>query len=135
MAEYSNRTDMQNKAQKIARSAARGQTYGEAGQQMASQAMVPMASGDITTPQVPAGQPQEPRPMPGMRGDLYRPTEAPLEPVTAGITQGPGIGPFEAGVPSPFSQNETTVLLQSLYQAFPNDDLGDLIDFAVNGAG
>jgi hypothetical protein len=42
MAEYSNRTDLQNPAAKMAATAAKGQAYGEAGAQIASQQAVQM---------------------------------------------------------------------------------------------
>ena len=41
--EYPNRSDLRNPANKIAKTAAKGQPYGQAGAQLASQAVVPMA--------------------------------------------------------------------------------------------
>lgn len=135
MAEYPNRTDLQNKAQKVAKAAAKGQTYGAAGEQLAAQSMVPMASGDVTTPPVAAAAPQQqaPRAVPGMRGDFYRPTEAPMEPITAGMNMGPGINSLQAGIPQAFTESDVVLNMRALYAAFPSDDLAELIDFAANG--
>ena len=52
MATYANRTDLQNPTNKMAVTAAPGQTYGEAGAQRAAQQAVPMGA-----PQAPAGPP------------------------------------------------------------------------------
>lgn len=120
---YPNRTDLQNKAQKIARSAAKGQTYGEAGQQLAAQKAVPMAKPPTENP-----QPQQ-FTMPGTLGAFGRPTERPMEPVTAGAPFGPGASPLQAGT-LPRMSTETSVMeqIRAIYAAYPNDDLANLID-------
>jgi len=72
MADYANRTDLQNPAQKIARQAATGQPYGEASRQMAAQEAVPMGPSPTTAAPAP-----RPRPTPGQVASLTAPTERP----------------------------------------------------------
>lgn len=115
---YSNRSDLANPAGKIAAAAAKGQTYGEAGKQMESQRAVPM--GSAPTDAVPQIQP-------GQLGAFNRPTERPAEPVTAGASFGAGRTPttrFAVPVDNDSVLNE----LRALYEAYPNDDLADMID-------
>jgi hypothetical protein len=97
--------------------AATGQTYGEAGKQMAAQRAVPMGA--------PPTEVQ--RPVPGTLGSLTRPTERPMEPITAGAPFGAGMGPVAAGIPQPTGDNALEEL-RMIFQMFPNDDLADLID-------
>ena len=113
MAEYPNRTDLQNKAGKIAAKAAKGQTYGEAGKQIAAQKAVPMAASPAD--QVPAIQP-------GQLGALGRPTERPSEPVTAGAPFGPGRN-APPGLAVPRNYDPVLTELRALYQAYPSDEL------------
>lgn len=113
---YSNRTDLQNVAAKVAT----GQTYGAAKQQMDAQRAVPMGKSptDVAAVQ---------RPVPGTLGSLTRPTERPTEPITAGAPFGAGPNPIAAGIP--MSQGDSALAeLRAIYQMFPNDDLADLID-------
>lgn len=117
--QYSNRTDLQNPAKKIAAQAAKGQTYGEAGAQMEAQRAVPM--GAAPTDSVP-------RPAPGSMGAFNRPTEAPLEPLTAGANVGPGPNAMQAGIYQAVNTGrEILDELIVLYEMFPNDDLANLI--------
>ena len=113
---YSNRTDLQNVAAKVAT----GQTYGVAKQQMDAQRAVPMGKS-------PADVAAVQRPVPGTLGSLTRPTERPAEPITAGAPFGAGPGPIAAGIP--MTQGDSALAeLRAIYQMFPNDDLADLID-------
>lgn len=113
---YSNRTDLQNVAAKVAT----GQTYGMAKQQMDAQRAVPMGKS-------PADVAAVQRPVPGTLGSLTRPTERPAEPITAGAPFGAGPNPIAAGIP--MSQGDSALAeLRAIYQMFPNDDLADLID-------
>jgi len=121
--QYSNRTDLQNPAKKMAVTAAKGQTYGEAGKQMAAQRAVPMAA--------PASAPA-PRPRnvvaPGSMGAFNRDTTAPDEPVTAGANVGPGPNAFQAGITAPpMFGNPVLQELIVLIQLYPSDDLKNLI--------
>lgn len=127
--QYSNRSDLRNPAQKVARQAAKGQTYGEAGKQMASQKVVPMAKSPSDAPaaEVPSAV------MPGAIG-FARPTERPNEPITYGVDAGPGPSYADAGLPQ-VAQSADPVLqeLLVLYKQFPNDGLANLISVLQYG--
>ena len=117
--DYPNRSDL--RGGKVPKMTATGQTYGEAGKQMASQSAVPMAAPP--TENIPQVQP-------GQMGNLLRPTERPSEPVTAGASFGPGPTPMtQFAVP----RNNDPVLneLRGLYQAFPSEELADMLDSYV----
>lgn len=116
---YANRTDLNNAANRIARQAAPGQTYGKATQQMEAQRAVPMGSAPTDAPIQ--------RPTPGTLGSLTRRSERPSEPITSGAPFGAGVGPMAAGIPVPSGDNALEEL-RAIYQMFPNDDLADLID-------
>lgn len=116
---YANRTDLNNAANRVARQAAPGQTYGKATQQLEAQRAVPMGSAPTDAPIQ--------RPTPGTLGSLTRRTERPSEPITAGAPFGAGPGPIAAGIPVPSGDNALEEL-RAIYQMFPNDDLADLID-------
>lgn len=127
--QYSNRTDLQNPAKKVAKQAVKGQAYGQAGQQLAAQSAVPMAP-----PPTQGGAPVQ-YSRPGTLGALVRPTEAPSEPVTAGAAFGPGATPLQAGV-LPRMSSETDVMerIRAIYALYPNDDLANLIEsFSLEG--
>ena len=82
--QYPNRSDLRNPTKKLAAKAAPGQTYGEAGKQIAAQQQVPMAA----QPQPTVAPPQQvERQRPGQFGPLDRPTERPDEPLTAKYKQ------------------------------------------------
>jgi hypothetical protein len=110
-------SDIQAGTNRVAIQAATGQTYGEAGKQIAAQRAVPMGT--------PPTEVQ--RPVPGTLGSLTRPTERPMEPITAGAPFGMGPSPVGAGIPQPAGDNALEEL-RMIYQMFPNDDLADLID-------
>lgn len=122
--QYPNRTDLRNPAGKVAKQAATGQPYGEAGKQMAAQSVVPMAA----PPTESAASSQPAPPMPGSLGALNRDSEFPDRPGTYGVDAGPGPGYTEAGLPL-FAQSADPVLqeLLILYKQFPNDGLANLI--------
>jgi hypothetical protein len=119
--QYSNRTDLQNPAKKMAVTAAKGQTYGEAGKQLAAQRAVPMAGA--------AAAPRPRNPVaPGSMGAFNRDTTAPDEPVTAGANVGPGPNAFQAGITAPpMFGNPVLQELIVLNQLYPSDDLKNLI--------
>jgi hypothetical protein len=119
--QYSNRTDLQNPAKKMAATAAKGQTYGEAGKQMAAQRAVPMAAP------APAPRPRN-AVAPGSMGAFNRDTDAPDEPVTAGANVGPGPNAFQAGIMAPpMMGNSVLQELLVLDQLYPSSDLKNLI--------
>ncbi len=120
MAEYSNRTDLQNPVAKMAATAAKGQAYGEAGAQIAAQKTVPMGASptDMVSPGI----------APGSMGSLTRPTERPAEPITAGADFGAGPNMAQAGIVTTLPGfNETLEELKVLFRQFPNDDLAGLL--------
>ena len=110
-------SDIQAGTNRVAIQAATGQTYGEAGKQIAAQRAVPMGT--------PPTEVQ--RPVPGTLGSLTRPTERPMEPITAGANFGAGPSAVGAGIPQPTGDSALEEL-KAIYQAYPNDDLADLID-------
>ena len=120
MATYGNRTDLQNPTNKMAVTAAPGQTYGEAGAQRAAQQAVPM------------GTPQAPVVAPGSLGNLDRPTERPMEPVTAGNPMGAGPG-ADALVPpmpqvlQPGSRQDLINQVRYIYSKNPNTAVFQLL--------
>jgi len=113
-------SDIQAGTNRVAIQAATGQTYGEAGKQIAAQRAVPMGTPPTEAPQIQ-------RPVPGTLGALTRPSERPMEPITAGAPFGMGPGPVGAGIPQPTGDSALEEL-RMIYQMFPNDDLADLID-------
>lgn len=113
MATYGNRTDLQNPTKKMAVTAAPGQTYGEAGAQRAAQQAVPM------------GAPQAPVVAPGSLGPLDRPTERPMEPVTAGNPMGAGPGAEALVTPLPDTlmaggKQDLINQVRYVYSKYPN---------------
>jgi hypothetical protein len=121
--QYSNRTDLQNPAKKMAATAAKGQTYGEAGKQLAAQRAVPMAA----PASVPAPRPRN-TVAPGSMGAFNRPTDAPQEPVTAGANVGAGPNAFQAGIMAPPIMGDSVLQeLLVLDQLYPSSDLKNLI--------
>lgn len=121
---YSNRTDLQNPAAKMAATAAKGQTYGEAGKQIAAQKAVPMGASpsDVQTPQVT----QAPTPMPGQITDLTGMTERPNEPLTAGMNFGPGPSAAMFGQPlnpEPGSNQALAEQVRAIAALYPNPSL------------
>lgn len=115
-------SDVQAGINNVAVQAATGQTYGEAGKQIAAQKAVPMGSAQTDV------QPQ--RSIPGTLGALTRPTERPSEPITAGAPFGAGPSPMAAGIPMP-TGDQALAELRAIYSMYPNDDLADLIDSAT----
>lgn len=98
---YPNRTDLSADTQPVR--APSGQPYGQRGAQEAAQQAIPL-------PQV---------------APIDAPTARPDEPLTAGLSQGPGPGPeiLGAGFTEPHIDE-----LRALYQAYPNPDLLRLIE-------
>jgi hypothetical protein len=113
------RTDLNMPQAKVKRMVAQNQTYGAAGEQMASQKAVPMGA----PPTEVAGRKQALPPLPS----FTRRTDRPQEPITAGAPFGPGVGPVAAGVPS---YNPTASALQeirTIAELEQNEDLMDLL--------
>ena len=114
MAAYAQRTDLN--------SSAMTPQYGGVKALADAQKAVPMG-------QSPAPAPQVQRPVPGAAGPLTRPTERPLEPITAGANFGPGPNAMAAGIPIPRSQQSSAVSeIRAIAQMYGSDDLLDLVD-------
>lgn len=100
---YANRTDLNPGPRPLPAAAATGQPYGAAGQQLAAQQAIPMASGPVVSPSptpAPAAAPSggmPPGPLPGSLPPLNRPSERPGEPLTTGAPVGAGPGPEVLG--------------------------------------
>lgn len=124
--QYPNRSDLRNPTKKLAAKAAPGQTYGEAGKQIAAQRAVPMAASP--QPVVAQPQPVAERPRPGQFGPLDRPTDRPDEPVTAGAPFGPGRMTQVGGYSGVRNSDPILDELRALYSAFPSEDLADMLD-------
>ena len=115
-------SDIQAGTNRVAIQAATGQTYGEAGKQMAAQRAVPMGAPPTEAPQVQ-------RPVPGTLGSLTRPTERPAEPITAGANFGAGPNAFAAGIPLPQAPDARAIdEIRAIAQLYGSDDLLDLLD-------
>lgn len=123
--QYSNRSDL--RAQKP--TAAPGQAYGAAGAQLAAQQAVPMAGGP--TPPGPAPFPPG-YVAPGEVTPLHAPTERPGEPVTHGLTGGPGAGPEVLGSMVP-ANNLGALLAQVAASQGASPDVKALAQFVAGG--
>ena len=111
---YVNRTDL-NTNRTLPVKAAPGQVYGQAAAQEQAQQAVPMGAPGATAPPGgggPAAPPPQPAIPPGGFGDIHRPTERPLEPVTAGAALGPGPGTEALGAPVASAMSNVSSLLQ-----------------------
>lgn len=114
MAEYPNRSDLRNPAAKLAAKAATGQTYGEAGQQIAAQQAVPMGAAPTDV----AATTPPPRPVPGNVVDLMAPSERPQDMMAPVMGNTPMILP---------ARDSVIDEIEVLYSMYPNDDLRDLL--------
>ena len=121
MAAYGQRTDLN-----MAPTAVPGQTYGEAGAQMAAQRAVPM--GAPAAPPPPAQGTSTSYTAPGQLGPLDRPTERPNEPVTAGAPFGPGRMSQGNAYIGPRNSDPILDELRALYATYPSDELADMLD-------
>lgn len=111
MAEYPNRTDLQNSATSTARYT--GQTYGEGKRQEQSQQMV--RPGRPPT----EAQPRAPRPV-----ALTAPSQRRDQPITAGASFGPGMSPMQAGIrPQILPDTSLVDRLIALHDIYPSDRL------------
>lgn len=115
MADYPNRTDLQNPAAKMAATAAKGQPYGAAKQQIDAQRAVPMGPPPTSAP-VPTAP--KPRPVPGQIVDMNAPTQRPQDQMM----------PIMGNTPMILDQSNPVIdELNVLFEMYPNDDLADLL--------
>ncbi len=115
--QYPNRSDL--RGGKVAKQTVTGQTYGQATQQMQAQSAVPMAQAPTDKPVI----------APGSLGAFNRPTVRPDEPVTAGASFGPGPTPRTQF--APMTNDNVLIELRALYEAYPSDELADMLDSYV----
>lgn len=120
---YSNRSDMQ------APKAPTGLPYGEHKQLVDAQHAVPLPNVGAAPA---AGGVLPAQGTPPALGDFTRPTERPTEPVTAGLSVGPGPGPEALQTVGP-AADQIGLRLRVLYQQNPNNDLLRLIELHDNG--
>lgn len=118
---YGIRTDLNQPQAKVKRMVKAGQTYGKAGEQMASQRMQPMGAPP-TEVQATRQAARKPQPLPA----FSRPTERKNEPITAGAPFGPGMGPIAAGIPTYDPAVAAIEEVKLLAQLEQNNDLADL---------
>jgi hypothetical protein len=118
---YPNRTDLRNPAQKVAKMAAKGQAYGEAGKQLAAQSTVPMGASPMEA--------APPPPIPGQAGGFDRMTERPNEPITTGMPFGAGAGPEALAAPggAAGSKDDLIMQLRLAVARYPNPNLIQLL--------
>ena len=112
--QYPNRSDLRNPMKKMA---AKGQTYGEAGRQLASQSVVPMGAAPTDAVQA---QPSQPTPKPGQVVDLMADTEFPNVHLNNNFVA--------SGPPRQYSFGDPVIEeIRQIYYAYPNDDLARLL--------
>lgn len=120
MADYPVRSDLRNTA-----TAATGQTYGKATEQLNAQRAVPMAPSPMTAP---TGAPQQAGPIPGSLTPLFSPTQRPLEPITAGANFGAGPTALQAGIPIRSETQSAIDEVRAIAQMHPSSELMNLLD-------
>jgi len=113
---YGNRSDLRT----VKPATPTGQPYGANKAISDSAAALPPGAAPAGAPPMPQGAPSA-GPMPGDSGDFMRPTERPNEPITAGLSVGPGAGP-EALTTIP-TQDDDDVDLVALAQYLPTLEL------------
>jgi hypothetical protein len=101
---YSNRSDLSGDAS--------GGSYGD---------RVNKAEIVRSTPGSPTTSPAAPPPPPGSLGTLTAPTSRPNEPVTTGLTRGPGAGPEAIGQMGATSHNPALWELRAIAARFADD--------------
>lgn len=125
--QYSNRSDLQQ-GPRLAPTAQTAQPYGQAGQQLQRQSVIPMSAPPSVSPtanNTTALGSALPPPIP-----LSAPTGRPNEPVQAGIPSGPG--PNTSTNPAA-SIDPVEAQLRGLYMQYPNRDLASLLEMLDKG--
>lgn len=124
---YSNRSDLNARSNVVPIAAATGQAYGEAGQQLTAQRAIPIAPPPAPATAAPGpagpGAGMTPGPVSPIT-PLDAPTERPGEPVTAGVPVGPGPN----SVAGPTGDSDLRMRLGAMYQAFPTEEIRQLIE-------
>jgi len=103
-----------------------GQPYGARAALQAQQQAAPMAAAPPPGPALaPAPAPAGPLP------SVFRPTDRPNEPITAGIPIGAGSNGPAPAYPDPNSEDPALVL-QALFRVFPDATIARLLDEVTN---
>lgn len=121
---YPNRRDMAAQPAQ----APRGQTYGQAGAQLASQAVVPVA-GARSGAMGRGATPQPTGPQPGQVPSLADPTTMPDQPVTAGLPNSPGPGPEVLTSGMSAQPSEELSIVRGLYKRYKYPSLLGVIEY------
>lgn len=138
---YPQRSDLNKKPRGGPQPAAApsGLPYGQRQQLERAQNVIPLPGGGGPAPQIPVGAGQAPAPVPTGAGGpapgdatvpIGAPTLRPNEAVTTGLPMGPGAGP-EALPLDP--GDDTALQIKALYQLFPSDAIGSLLELYENG--
>lgn len=114
---YPNRSDMH-----VPKAVVPGQGYGEAKKQMEAQDAIPLGSPPVAV----AGSPPSPTAAGGLPPPFNRPTDRPGEPITAGLSVGPGAGPESLRAASQL--DDASIQLRALYAKFPVEELREIIE-------
>lgn len=128
---YPNRSDLTSGAVRTVK----GQEYGAAGAQAAAQKAVPVAGGATAVTPVPQTGPPGPAPLPASfvspdeTPTLGGPSARPGEPLTAGLSFGPGRTPQPGDqTPANTVDQDVAARLRALYSMFPTSELRELIE-------
>jgi hypothetical protein len=107
--------------------APRGQEYGEAGAQLAGQAIVPIAGSPTPSNPHTAAITQAGPAAPGTIPTLSDPTAYPGEPIQTGLMGGPGAGPEALAFSA---RNQELAKLKAIYNIAPTESLRRLIEWS-----
>lgn len=124
---YGNRADLRTQKISVPPSA----EYGQGERLRRSQAAVPMAGAAPAGTPPPAGPPANP--LAGLipassTPTLGQPSRRPDEPITAGMSFGPGRTPNPNQRPHDFVRDEMEDRLRALYQHYPTRELRELLE-------
>lgn len=121
---YPNRSDMAGQPVQTAK----GQTYGQAGQQAKAQSVIPIAAAPSAPPSLrntPNGQVIPPGSIPS----LSDPSAYPNEPVTAGLPDSPGVGPDALATPGSAMGPMELQIARQMYGVYKHPSLLNLIRY------
>lgn len=125
---YQNRSDMRTPGQRITPSnLPASQQYGQGVQQARSLSVAPTPGATVPQGSSPNSAPQTVL-QPGDVPSLSDPTANPNEPVTAGLSLGPGVGPEGLGAIAVQDSPELGIA-KRLFLEFPNPDLRRYISY------
>lgn len=129
---YSNRSDLQLGPRKQPVQAPSGLPYGERKAVEDAQRAVPVSAPGVPAP-TGGGVSATRWPIPGSLGPLDRPTERPGEPVTTGLSLGPGAGPEVLERFHATDDEQALNELRALYLAEPSEALREILEEIDDG--